>query len=203
MFDTQIVLILDNIRSLYNVGAIFRTADGLGVSKIYLVGITPVPPRKEIHKTALGAETRVPFEYSDSLATLIPQVKTQGFTVAALEITPSAISLSEYEPTFPLALIVGHEREGVGQSGLNQADIHLQIPMVGNNNDQLRRTIRADKAITSVSEQLKNNVSLVSNEHEKLLHTPRTEPMRGGIKSYNVATATAIALWQLKRPKSE
>lgn len=148
----KIVLILDNIRSMYNVGAIFRTADGLGVSKIYLTGITPTPPRKEIHKTALGAESRVPWEYSEKLQAPISKLQKEGFVIAALEITPAAISIQNYPISHiaPMALILGHERDGVASDALELADVHLMIPMTGN------------------------------------------------IKSFNVSTAAAIALWQLR-----
>ncbi len=131
MSKPNLVLILDNIRSMYNVGAIFRLADGLGVSKLYLVGITPTPPRTEIHKTALGAETRVSWEYIKDVRSQMLELKSSGFTVAALEITPSAIPIHQYKPIFPLALILGHEREGVGESALELADVHVMIPMTG------------------------------------------------------------------------
>ncbi len=126
----ELVLVLDNIRSMYNVGAIFRLSEGLGVSKIYLCGITPRPPRAQIHKTALGAESEVPWEHYESAAKLIQQLQ-RDYTIAVLELTPDAISLDHYHLTSPLALVVGHETEGVGQEWLKAAQVHLKIPMHG------------------------------------------------------------------------
>lgn len=127
----SIVIIVDNVRSMYNVGALFRLADGLGVSKLYLCGITAKPPRAEIHKTALGTEQHVMWEYCTTTAEAIAQLKNEGFTIAALELTETAVPLASFHPTFPLALIIGHERDGVGESELFHSDVHIQIPMQG------------------------------------------------------------------------
>lgn len=128
----NLVLVLDNIRSLYNVGAIFRVAAGLGVSKIYLCGITPIPPRKEIHKTALGGELLVPWKYESNTQDAIYVLKNDGYLIAALELTETAQSLSSYSSTSKntqIALIVGHETNGIDNVVLTACDIHLKIPM--------------------------------------------------------------------------
>ncbi len=127
----QFILILDNIRSMHNVGAMFRLADGLGISELYLIGITATPPRAEIHKTALGAETHVKWKYFKAIDEAISQAKADNYTVAALELSDQAISLDQFKPTFPLALIVGHETEGVGERTLKSVDKIVQIPMHG------------------------------------------------------------------------
>lgn len=129
--SNHVVLILDNVRSMYNVGAIFRLADGLGVTKLYLCGITATPPRAEIHKTALGTETNVAWEYATEIKDQISEIKKRGYIVVALELTNTAIPLYDYKPTFPLALVVGHETDGVSHEVLKLADVHVQIPMRG------------------------------------------------------------------------
>jgi len=125
----NIILILDNIRSLQNIGSIFRTAAGFGITKIYLCGISGQPPRKEIHKTALGAETKVPWNYYSHTADAISDLKKSGFEIAALEITNQAIPISEFKFEKPLALVVGNEVDGVGEDILKLCDHQLMIPI--------------------------------------------------------------------------
>lgn len=131
----QLVAILDSIRSLYNVGSIFRTADALGIEHLYLTGFTGTPAdalnRERIHKTALGAETTVPWSYASDLATLTAQLKQDGFTIVALEQTPTAESFLTYSAPDKIALIVGHELYGVNESVLTHADHAIHIPMLG------------------------------------------------------------------------
>lgn len=127
----EVILLLDNIRSMYNVGAIFRTAEGLGVTKIILCGITPTPPRKEIHKTALGAELRIAWEYAESTEEVATRLKKAGFLIVALEITADAIPLRQFSTKHNLCLIVGHETNGVEQNLLKLANETIYIPMYG------------------------------------------------------------------------
>ena len=131
MSINNIYLIAQNIRSLYNVGAIFRCADCFGVKKVYLGGFTGSPPRKEISKTALGADNWIAWEKVWHTHKLIPQLKAQGIKIVALETGKTAIPLPEFKPSFPLALIVGNEKRGISPAVLRQTDEIIEIPMVG------------------------------------------------------------------------
>jgi tRNA G18 (ribose-2'-O)-methylase SpoU len=140
--------ILCNIRSAHNVGSMFRTADGAGISKLYLCGYTPTPtgtkePRnlrtkkqllkaqRDIAKTALGAETFVPWETYKQTTRLIRKLKKEGVRVVALEQAPQSIPYTTFKPKFPLCLIVGNEVTGIPKSILNLADEIIEIPMRG------------------------------------------------------------------------
>ena len=128
----EFYVICQNIRSLYNVGAVFRTADGFGVDKIYLTGITGRPPRKEISKVALGAENFIPWEYQRQPARLIKQLKEQGIRIVALEqVRGKSKNLNTWRPKFPLALMLGYEPKGLPRKLLALADEIIEIPMYG------------------------------------------------------------------------
>lgn len=136
----RLVAVLDSVRSLYNVGSMFRTADAFGVEHLYLTGLTGAPDselnRERIHKTALGAEQTVPWTKVDSLSTVVERLKEDGFTIVALEQTPTAISLfdlkaNSYKLKADVALIVGHELYGVSEPALSTADHAVHIPMLG------------------------------------------------------------------------
>jgi len=127
----DIVLLAHNIRSLWNVGSFFRTADAFGVEKIYLTGYTGLPPRREISKTALGADEWIPWEHRDDPMEVIEELKKDGWKIVALELTNKATNLSDYKTPEKICLIVGHEVTGVPQELLSLADHHLQIPMEG------------------------------------------------------------------------
>lgn len=125
-------LLLYNIRSLYNVGSIFRTADSAGVAEVLLYGYTPRPPRKEISKTALGATETVPWHYSDNFAELIARQKALGQHIAAVELTNNSRSYQSLTPNdFPLCLVVGNEITGIDDEALALCDFALEIPMFG------------------------------------------------------------------------
>ncbi len=130
-------VILYDIRSHYNVGAIFRTADAAGVVKIYLSGLTPAPIDRfgrvvpEIHKTALGAENTVPWESVDEALPLIEKLKREGVTVIAVEQSPSATSLNDFVPEDSVAYIFGSETEGIPPFVLEAVDMVLEVPMQG------------------------------------------------------------------------
>ncbi len=126
-------VICDNIRSLENIGSLFRTADALAVDKIFLCGITGKPPSHKISKTALGAEKTVPWEYHKQTWRLVKQLKSQGIFVVALEQTKKSILLGSASRRikFPLALVIGHEVKGVSSSVLKLADAIIEIPMFG------------------------------------------------------------------------
>jgi 23S rRNA (guanosine2251-2'-O)-methyltransferase len=133
----NISLILDNIRSVHNVGSIFRTADAAGVSHVYLIGITPTPldrfgrVRKDIAKVALGAETTVPWSHLETIEPLIEKLKSEGVHIIALEQSENAIDYKLYGAKSPVALIVGNEVGGISQDVLNRVDGIIEIPMRG------------------------------------------------------------------------
>lgn len=127
----EIRIIAHNIRSLWNVGSIFRTADGFGVSKMYLTGYTGRPPRKEITKVALGAEEFVPWEHVDDPMRVIEDLKKDGWSIVSLEQTEKSVPLSSFTPRFPLCLILGNEVDGVREDLLKASDALLEIPMIG------------------------------------------------------------------------
>jgi tRNA G18 (ribose-2'-O)-methylase SpoU len=124
-------VLLDNIRSLYNVGSIFRTSDAAGIEKIYLCGITGSPPRAEIHKAALGAETVVPWEHEEDALRVIKNLKASGYRIVVLEHTDSGNDYSTAEYQFPLCLVIGHEITGVSDAIVAEADAAIEIPMAG------------------------------------------------------------------------
>lgn len=124
-------VICDNIRSLENIGSIFRTADALGVSKIYLCGISGKPPHHKISKTALGAEETISFEYHKQTWRLIEKLKKDKINIIALEQDKRAVDISEFKPEFPLAMIVGNEVDGVSKKILDKCDKIIFLPMRG------------------------------------------------------------------------
>lgn len=129
----DIILILDNVRSMHNVGSIFRTADGFGIKKIYLCGITAKPPHREIHKTALGAENSIDWQYYENPSEVINKLKSQGVKIIAIEQAEGSIPLNNfiYDEENPIAIILGNEVEGVSNEAMNMADSCVEIPQFG------------------------------------------------------------------------
>ena len=127
----EFYVICDNIRSLENIGSIFRTSDALGVSKIFLCGISGKPPHHKISKTALGAEETIPFEYHKQIGRLINKLKKEGVEIIALEQDKKAIEYTKLKPQFPLALIIGNEVDGISKKILNKCDKIIFLPMSG------------------------------------------------------------------------
>ncbi len=127
----DIYLVVQNVRSLYNVGAIFRCADVFGVSKIYLCGYTGFPPRDQISKTALGAEEWINWEKRKHILPLIRKLKKEGFKIIVLETGKKATLLPKFKPKFPMVLIVGNEIKGVSRGVIALADEIVEIPMYG------------------------------------------------------------------------
>jgi len=132
-----LVVVLDNVRSQHNVGAVFRTSDAFLVEKIYLCGITATPPNREIHKSALGATESVEWQYFEKTVDAVNHLKNQGFSVFALEQTEHSVSLLDYcrgvlqyAPT-PIALILGNEVDGVSDDVLPLIDGAFEIPQFG------------------------------------------------------------------------
>ena len=143
---SDIVLIAHNLRSCHNVGSLLRTAEGLGVSKVYLVGYTPYPlgtgndhrlPHeavkidKQIHKTALDAEKQIAWEHHDSIDSVFKTLHQEGFAIFAVEQTDSSITLPTFTPPAKIALLVGREVEGVETEVIAACDGALEIPMFG------------------------------------------------------------------------
>ncbi len=124
-------VLLDNVRSMYNVGAFFRAADGVGLQKLYLGGITAHPPKKAISKTALGAEEIVPWEHDWDAVRMAVGLRSQGFEIAAIETSVHSLDLFEWQPKFPLCVAFGHEVDGLRPELLELADVHVRIPMLG------------------------------------------------------------------------
>ena len=124
-------IILDNIRSLENIGSIFRTADAIGVSKIFLCGICGKPPHHKISKTALGAENTVPWEYHKQIGRLIAKLKKEKVQIVSLEQAKNSVDLRKFKPSFPLALVVGNEVDGVSKKVLEKSDVIIEMEMKG------------------------------------------------------------------------
>lgn len=130
---TPIILVLDNIRSLNNIGSVFRTADAFLIEKIYLCGITAQPPHKDIHKTALGATDSVEWEYVEDILDLIARLKSQGAHIISVEQAEKATMLNTYLPSKQKkqVLIFGNEVKGVSQKVVSLSDEVLEIPQFG------------------------------------------------------------------------
>lgn len=128
-----VVIVLDNVRSLHNVGSAFRTADAFLVEKIILTGITGTPPNREIHKTALGATDSVPWEYVDQPAQAVSVLKNYGYTIVCVEQTDESKLLQEFEavPSGKWALVFGNEVNGVSEDVISLADEAIEIPQGG------------------------------------------------------------------------
>jgi len=127
----KIVLVLHNIRSRYNVGSIFRTADGASVNKIYLCGITPYPPHSKISKVALGAEEYISWEKCKQTGRAIDRLKNEGYQIVALGQNRKSINYSKFKPKFPVALVLGAEVIGLPERLLNKCDKIIEISMCG------------------------------------------------------------------------
>jgi 23S rRNA (guanosine2251-2'-O)-methyltransferase len=127
-----LVVLVDNVRSLYNVGSIFRTSDGAMIEQLILAGFTPHPPRKEIEKTALGSIKSVPWEYSKHPAEQLHALKDRGYKLCCLELTDTSIHYFDVKKRdFPLCLIIGNEITGVSKEIIEQCDMSIEIPMYG------------------------------------------------------------------------
>lgn len=128
-----VVLVLDNIRSCHNIGSVFRTSDAFLVEKIFLCGITATPPNREIHKSALGAEDSVGWEYAENTLDAINRLKAGGFGIYAVEQVENSIPLSEFTPPpdQKIALVFGNEIRGISQEAVDLCHGALEIPQFG------------------------------------------------------------------------
>jgi 23S rRNA (guanosine2251-2'-O)-methyltransferase len=130
---TPLIVILDNIRSLNNIGSVFRTCDAFAIEKIYLCGITAQPPHKDIHKTALGATDSVAWEHAKDILKLIDKLNADGVTIAAIEQAENSVMLQDFKPNLQqkVAVVFGNEVKGVQQNVVNASDYCVEIPQVG------------------------------------------------------------------------
>lgn len=128
-----LIVVLDNIRSMHNVGATFRTADAFLVQKIILCGITPVPPHREIHKAALGATESVDWSHEKDINVTITDLKSQGFEIIGIEQTSNSQMISDFtiDQSKKYAVILGNEVEGISDEALPNIDSFLEIPQLG------------------------------------------------------------------------
>jgi len=123
--------LLDNVRSVWNVGSMFRTADATGINGLFLCGVTATPPRSDMEKTALGATLTVPWDYWENAVEAITHLQQNGVRVIALEQTDHAEPYDDFQYPFPLCCVVGHEVRGVSPAVLAQVDATVEIPMCG------------------------------------------------------------------------
>ncbi|MSS70708.1 MAG: TrmH family RNA methyltransferase [Candidatus Latescibacteria bacterium] len=126
-----IYVIVENVRSLFNVGAIFRTADGVKARKVFLTGFTGTPPRREIEKVALGADRAVPWTYCADTRSVICGLRREGVQILALERTDRSVDFQDYPYSFPVAVVVGHEVAGIADETVSACDASVHIPMCG------------------------------------------------------------------------
>ena len=154
---TPLIIVLDNIRSLNNIGSIFRTADAFLLEKIYLCGITATPPHKDIHKTALGATDSVAWDYRKEAAELIEELKTEHFCIA-IEQTEEAISLEEFIPEANTThvLVFGNEVKGVSQEVVDLCHQSLEIPQFGTKHS-LNVAVSAGVVVWDLWSKIKEN----------------------------------------------
>jgi len=131
---TPIFGILDNLRSAHNVGSIFRTCDGAGASHLAVCGLSPVPPHRHLAKTALGAVDVVPWTHFETVGQAIESTKNQGAQLLALEFTTESVPLTDIELKFPVALVAGNEKDGLGEETIALCDATVHLPMLGHKN---------------------------------------------------------------------
>lgn len=124
-------VMLENVRSLYNVGAFFRTGDAAGIEKLWLAGITGYPPQNMITKTALGAEETVTWEHTREPVQVIERLRAANHEIAAIETSVHAVDLFDWQPRFPVCVLFGHETDGLTPAVAALADTHVRIPMLG------------------------------------------------------------------------
>ena len=153
---TPIIIILDNIRSLSNVGAFFRTADAFRIEALYLCGITACPPHREIHKTALGADETVSWRYFETTEAACQQLKEDGYRIYAIEQIEGSVPLQEFKFEPHTAYILGNEVEGVGEEALPYCDGAIELPQEGTKHS-LNVSVCAGIVMWKVFESLRLN----------------------------------------------
>ncbi|SIS83019.1 SpoU rRNA Methylase family protein [Kaistella chaponensis] len=130
---TPLIVVLDNVRSMHNVGAVFRTADAFLIEKVVLCGITPTPPHREIHKAALGATESVDWVYEKDIATALQNLKTENYNIIGIEQTSDSKKITDYpiHKEEKYALVLGNEVDGLSDEALSEYDTFLEIPQLG------------------------------------------------------------------------
>jgi tRNA G18 (ribose-2'-O)-methylase SpoU len=151
-------VVLNNIRSLHNVGTMFRTADGAGVQKLWLCGITGYPPQGGIAKTALGAEAHVPWEYREDILGLLKELKMAGYQIVLLEQMQESVSHDAFQAKFPVCLVVGNEVDGITESLQSLCDAAIEIEMNGIKNS-LNVAVAFGIAVYQLRGSFKKNTS--------------------------------------------
>ena len=154
---TPLIVILDNVRSLNNVGSVFRTCDAFLVEKIYLCGITATPPNKEIHKTALGATDSVAWEYAEDTLQVVERLKAEDVCVISIEQAEKAVMLNDFQPKVhtQYAVIFGNEVKGVSQEVVSLSDGVIEIPQYGTKHS-LNVSVSAGIVIWEMTKLLKD-----------------------------------------------
>lgn len=155
---TPLIVVLDNIRSLNNIGSVFRTSDAFLVEKIYLCGITATPPHKDIHKTALGSTETVDWEYVENIMDLVNRLKSDNIKVISIEQAENATMLNDFqpEPNTTYALVFGNEVKGVKQEVVSASDLVLEIPQFGTKHS-LNISVSVGVVVWDVFSKLKEN----------------------------------------------
>lgn len=155
---TPIIVIADNIRSLNNIGSLFRTADAFAIEKIYLCGITATPPNREIHKTALGAELTIEWEYFADSLTAARKATADGYILTAVEQVEGAIMLDKFniELSARYAVVLGNEVDGVSQEVVDICDLAIEIPQIGTKHS-LNVSVAAGVVLWSMFKQYIND----------------------------------------------
>ena len=149
------VIIAENIRSLHNVGAIFRTADGAGWKEVFLCGYTGCPPDRRIEKVSLGAENTIKWKHFETAKEVIQELKKEGFQIVALEISDQSVDIFSFSETDKnIALVLGNEVEGVSPEVLDLCDTHVEIPMHGEK-ESLNVSVAAGIALYVLGEKTK------------------------------------------------
>ena len=156
---TPLIVILDNIRSLNNIGSVFRTSDAFLIEKIYLCGITAKPPHKDIHKTALGSTETVDWEYVEDTLTLVEKLKTKNIKIISIEQAENATMLNDFTPDEETryAIVFGNEVKGVQQEVVNASDVVIEIPQYGTKHS-LNISVSAGVVIWDLFCKLSDNI---------------------------------------------
>jgi len=154
-----ITVVCENIRSLYNVGSIFRTMDGIRGEKLYLCGYTGHPPRKEIDKVALGAVESVPWEYERDTFKVINRLKGEGVKIIALEHTDISLDFQKFQYKFPLAVVLGNEYDGISDEIVKHCDYSVEIPMHG-----IKQSLNVATAFGVIAYEVLRQLNLLSGK---------------------------------------
>ncbi|MDO6596298.1 RNA methyltransferase [Oceanihabitans sp. 2_MG-2023] len=156
---TPIIIILDNIRSLNNIGSVFRTSDAFLIEKIYLCGITATPPHKDIHKTALGSTDTVAWEYAENTLDVIKKLQEEQVQICAIEQAENATMLNKFTPkaTTKYALVFGNEVKGVAQDVVSASDVIIEIPQFGTKHS-LNISVSCGVVVWDVFSKMKNTI---------------------------------------------